>query len=103
MKVEQVQIGDVVKFDYVQGDEHSVGVIGRVMTIRDTKHEPIDFKTQWYTHPIKRSRFLLTIACADGKYRNFYNEVATNAKRVSLLGRIYLYVIGVSFPKFSAV
>ncbi len=102
MKVNQVQIGDVVEFDYLQGDEHA-HVIGRVMTIRDTKHEPIDFKTWAYGKDIDRSRFLLTIACSDGKYRNFYNEIARNATRVSIIKRVCLYVFGVTFPKFSAV
>lgn len=102
MKVEKVQIGDVVEFDYLQGDEHD-HVIGRVMTIRDTKHEPITFKAWAYGKDIDRSRFLLTLACADGKYRNFYNEIARNATRVSIIKRVYLYVIGVSFPKFNAV
>jgi hypothetical protein len=103
MQVKQVQIGDVVKFDYTQGDEHSVNVIGRVMTIRDTKHEPISFSAWAYGKDIDRSRFLLTIACADGKYRNFYNEIARNATRVSLIGRVWLYVTGVTFPKFNVV
>jgi|SRR5690606_18671198 len=102
MQVEKVQIGDIVEFDYPQGNEHA-HVIGRVMTIRDTKYEPISFKSLWYTTPIKRSRFLLTIACSDGKYRNFYNKVARNARRVSIIKRVYLYFVGVSFPKFSAV
>lgn len=99
----QVNIGSIVKFDYPQGNEHDENVIGRVMGIRDIELDPISFKTQWYTTPIKRSRYLLTVAVADGKIRTFYNEVARNARHCSIIERVWMYLTGVTFPKFSAV
>lgn len=100
--VKNLTVGDVVRFDYVQGDEHSYNVIGRVMSIRDTDVDPILSTSRFYNR-IQRSRYLIGVVCSDGAYRCFYNKVANNASRVSLIGRVCLWLRGVTFPKFNVV
>ena len=101
----KANVGDVVRFDYPQGDEHSVNVVGRIMSIRDTDKQPIAFSSKWYGKPkrIKRSRYLLTIVLADGSIRSFYNGVMRKARKLTLAERSLLWVGGVSFPKFARV
>lgn len=97
----QVHIGSVIKFTYPQGDEH-YDACGRVMCWRDTKVDPITKEAE-RRNPIKRSRYLYTLACTDGLIRTFYGGVVINPRHATLLERVWMYVTGVTFPKFAEV
>lgn len=90
--------GQVYRINY--GKNNSRGELcrtGKVVSVRDTKHSPVRYSTR-FKNRIDRSRMLVTVMENGGKCRRFYAEqVANCAKRLTLLGRLWLWVCGVRF------
>ena len=85
-------VGDVVRIDY--GKNKSEGDTRRVVRIlsrRDTKEYPVLAETM-RRNQIDRSRYLFDVQdVRSGQIRRFYGEeIAENARRYTLIGRIGL-------------
>jgi len=98
----QVKIGSLVRFDY-----SPLGVtenyVGRLMGIRDTVKDPIQYTSLWYSgYRTSRSQYLVTMSTPMG-YRQFYTASIHNAKRLGLFARIILWISGKNFEKFAVV
>jgi hypothetical protein len=81
--------GDVVSFSYRQPVEGSTGRFGRVLSVRDTRKQPVrPSKYRLGDKEFDRSQLLVTLEHANGKHKAYYVE-RTNALITypSLVGR----------------
>ena len=91
-------VGQIYRICY--GKNNSNGPLfrtGRVIAVLDTEKNPLLLKSI-RNNRIERSRYLITMREASGVIGNFYAEpVASDAKRVTLIGRIFYWFRGVKF------
>jgi hypothetical protein len=89
--------GDVIKFNYEAGKEPGQR-IAKVLSVRDTRENPVHIEAFKARPNLERSRYLVTAKQADTRIRSFYtDEMSAGVKCVGLIGRIGLYLTGVRF------
>lgn len=96
----QATIGNMIQFEY-DAVGYRDSYVGRLVTIRDTKKDPIQFATKWYSgYRCHRSQYLITVATPMG-YRQFYTGSISNARPLGLFARFAFWIRGINFPKFA--
>lgn len=70
----QLGKGVVCKFNYPQA-QREPGKFVKILSVRDTKKNPILSKSYWNNPDIERGRYLVTATDTRGVVRNYYPEI----------------------------
>ena len=92
-----VRPGNVVSFKYTQPDHGGEFRVIKVVSVRNTKREPISQESRKKRN-INRTQFLITGLCPDGTFRSFYEErISQHVVKLGWIARVSLYLAGTRF------